>query len=50
MLKTLAKLLAFKKAPKKTFFLLSPLRATKWLAGLWLVRKIWGAFGGGKSR
>lgn len=41
MLKTLAKLTAYKKAPVKTFAVLHPLRAAKWAAGFFVARKLW---------
>lgn len=42
MLKTLAKLVAYKKAPKRTFALLHPIKAAKWGAGLFLLKKLSG--------
>ena len=50
MLKSLTKLLAYKKAPKKTFALLHPIKAVKWLAGLFVIRKLWGMISGGSKR
>ncbi len=41
MLKSLAKLTAYSKAPKKTFAVLHPIKAVKWGAGLFLVKKLW---------
>lgn len=49
MLKGLAKLFAYKKAPKKTFALLHPVRALKWGAGLILLKKLWEGVRGGKK-
>jgi hypothetical protein len=41
MLKKLAKLFAYRKAPKKTFAFLHPIRAVKWGAAFLLVKKLW---------
>jgi hypothetical protein len=41
MLKGLAKLVAYKKAPKRTFALLHPVKALKWGAALLLAKKLW---------
>jgi hypothetical protein len=41
MLKALAKLTAYSRAPKRTFAFLHPLRAIKWGAGLFLLKKLW---------
>lgn len=40
MLKGLAKLVAYRKAPKRTFALLHPIRAVKWGLGLLLAKKL----------
>lgn len=40
MLRKLVKLVAYKKAPKSTFALLHPIRAVKWGAGLFLLKKL----------
>lgn len=40
MLKGLAKLTAYSKAPKTTFALLHPIRALKWGAGLLLAKTL----------
>ena len=40
MIRTLAKLVAFKKAPKTMFALMSPLKALKWGAVFFLVKKL----------
>jgi hypothetical protein len=49
MLKSLAKLFAYKKAPKKTFAMLHPVKAAKWVAGLFVIRTLWGRVTGGKK-
>jgi hypothetical protein len=49
MLKSLAKLLAYKKAPGKTFALLHPGKALKWGAALFLLKKLVGS-GGSKKQ
>jgi hypothetical protein len=49
MLKTIAKLFAYKKAPKRTFAVLHPARAVKWFAGLFVIRTLWGMVSGGKK-
>jgi len=51
VLKGLAKLFAYKKAPKKTFAFLHPIKAIKWGAALLVVKKLWdGIRGGGSGR
>lgn len=47
MLKWLAKLFAYKKAPARTFALLHPKKALKWGAALFILKKI---FSSGRSR
>lgn len=42
MIRKLAKLFAYKKAPKSTFALLHPRRALKWGAILFLAKKLLG--------
>lgn len=42
MIRKLAKLLAYKKAPAKTFALLHPIKALKWGAVVFLVSKLIG--------
>lgn len=42
MLKGLAKLVAYKSAPKRTFALLHPVKALKWGAVFLLARKLFG--------
>lgn len=49
MLKTIAKLFAYKKAPKKTFALLHPAKAVKWFTSLVVIRTLWGLVSGGKK-
>lgn len=49
MLKALAKLVAYKKAPKSTFALLHPIRAVKWGAGLFLLKKLTDGLRGDKG-
>lgn len=49
MLKALAKLVAYKKAPKRTFALLHPIRAVKWGAGLFLLKKLTDGLRGDKG-
>ncbi len=41
MIKGIAKLVAYKKAPFKTFALLHPVRALKWGAMFFLGKKLW---------
>lgn len=41
MLRTITKLFAYTRAPKTTFALLHPIRALKWGAGLFMLKKIW---------
>ncbi len=41
MLKGLAKLVAYRTAPKRTFALLHPLKALKWGAAFLLAKKLW---------
>lgn len=41
MLKPLVKIFAYTKAPKTTFALLHPIRAVKWGAALFLLKKLW---------
>lgn len=41
MIKGIAKLVAYKKAPMRTFVLLHPIRALKWGAMFFLGKKIW---------
>ncbi len=41
MLKKLTKLVAYTKAPKKTFAVLHPIKAIKWGAGLYLAKVLW---------
>lgn len=48
VLKALAKLVAYKKAPMKTFAVLHPIRAVKWGAGLFLIKKLTDGMRGGK--
>lgn len=51
MLRGLAKLVAYSKAPKRTFAVLHPVKAIKWGAGLFLVKKLVdGLTGAGKSK
>lgn len=45
MIKTIAKLIAYKKAPAKTFALLHPLKALKWGAIFLVVKKVLGRRG-----
>lgn len=40
MIRTLAKMLALKKAPKTTMALMSPMKFLKWGAALFLVKKL----------
>lgn len=40
MLRRLAKIVGYSKAPKRTFAVLHPLKAAKWGAALWLVKKL----------
>ena len=40
MIRTLAKILAYKKAPAKTFAVLHPMKALKWGAIFFLVSKL----------
>ena len=40
MIKTIAKLIAYKKAPAKTFAVLHPLKALKWGAIFFIVSKV----------
>ena len=40
MIRNLAKLVAFKKAPKTMFALMSPIKALKWGAVFFLVKKL----------
>ena len=40
MIKTIAKLVAYKKAPAKTFALLHPVKALKWGAIFFVVSKV----------
>ena len=42
MIRTIAKLVAYKKAPAKTFALLHPMKALKWGAIFFLVSKVMG--------
>lgn len=49
MLTRLVKLFAYSRAPKSTFALLHPVRALKWGAGLFLVKKIWDTAMGAKD-
>lgn len=46
MLRKLAKAVAYKNAPRKTFALLHPWKALKWGAALFLAKKL---FGRGKN-
>lgn len=50
MLKGLAKLVAYKTAPKRTFALLHPIKALKWGAALLLAKKLWKGTRGGSAR
>ena len=47
MIRSLAKMVAFKKAPKTMFALMSPIKALKWGAAFFLVKKL---IGGSKDR
>lgn len=49
MLKALAKLVAYKNAPMKTFAILHPIRAVKWGAGLFLLKKLTDGMRRGKN-
>lgn len=49
MLKNLAKLVMYSKAPRSTFAILHPVRALKWGAGLFLLKKLWDRARGGES-
>ena len=42
MIRTIAKLIAYKKAPAKTFALLHPMKALKWGAIFFIVSKVLG--------
>jgi hypothetical protein len=51
MIRGIAKLVAYKKAPMKTFALLHPVRALKWGAMFFLGKKLWeGMRSEGRSR
>ncbi|MFW6330585.1 MAG: hypothetical protein ACOC3J_02550 [Gemmatimonadota bacterium] len=49
MFKTIVKLFAFKKAPKKTAFFLAPIKTLKWGIGLFVASKLWQAVTGGSK-
>lgn len=49
MLKGLTKLIAYKKAPKKTFALLHPVKALKWGAAFFVAKKVWNRVGGSET-
>lgn len=49
MLKGLTKLIAYKKAPKKTFALLHPVKALKWGAAFFVAKKVWNKVGGNET-
>lgn len=46
MLRGLTKLVAYNKAPKKTFALLHPIKALKWGAAFYVGKKVWNKFSG----
>lgn len=50
MLKGLAKLAAYNKAPKKTFALLHPIKALKWGAAFFVGKKVWNKVSGGNEK
>lgn len=50
MLKGLAKIAAYNKAPKQTFALLHPIKALKWGAAFYVGKKVWNRVSGGNDR
>lgn len=50
MLKKLTKLVAYTKAPKKSFALFHPIKAIKWGAGLFLAKTVWDGLFGKKGK
>lgn len=49
MLKGLTKLVAYKKAPRKTFALLHPIKALKWGAAFYVGKRVWNKVSGGND-